>query len=71
MQVIRWQKYTYKLSASFFERYQGCKKFEKKQLVKIFLVEGWSIEDCVTKVVERIVMNFGLLILHKTEVLIL
>jgi len=37
----------------------------------IFLVEGWSIEGHVTKVVEQIVMNVGLLILHKTKVLIL
>jgi len=34
-----------------------------------FLVEGWSIEGRVTKVVEWIVMDFGLLILHKTKVL--
>jgi len=33
--------------------------------------EGWSIEGRITKVVERIVMNVGLLILHKTIVLIL
>jgi len=37
----------------------------------LFLVEGWSIEGRVTKVVEQIVMNVGLLILHKTKVLIL
>jgi len=36
-----------------------------------FLLEGWSIEGCVTKVVERIVVNAGLLILHKTKVLVL
>jgi len=38
---------------------------------KFFLVEGWSIEGRIPKVVEWIVMNVGLLILHKTEVLIL
>jgi len=47
----------------------GCAKI-RKQPVKIFLVEGWSIEGHVTKVVEQIVMDFGLLILHKTKVLI-
>jgi len=38
---------------------------------KKFLVKGWSIEGLVPKVVERIVMNVGLLILHKIKVLIL
>jgi len=47
-------------------------KENKKQLpVKTFLVKGWSIEGRVTKMVERIVINFGLLILHKTKVLIM
>jgi len=32
-----------------------------------FLVEGWNFEGCVTKVVEQILMNVGLLILHKTK----
>ena len=36
-----------------------------------FLVEEWRIEGCVTKVIERILMNVGLLILHKIKVLIL
>jgi len=36
-----------------------------------FLVKGWSIEVHVTKVVQWIVMNVGLLILHKTKVLFL
>jgi len=36
-----------------------------------FLVKGWSIEGCITKVVEQIVMDFGLLILHKTKELII
>jgi len=46
-------------------------KIKKRQPVKIFLVEGWSIKGHVTKVVEWIVMNVGLLILHKTKVLVL
>jgi len=46
-------------------------KKNKKVLVKIFLVEGWSTEGRVTKVVEWIVIDFGLLILHKTKVLIM
>jgi len=46
-------------------------KKETDNQSKKFLVEGWSIESLVTKVVERIVMNVGLLILHKTKVLIL
>jgi len=36
-----------------------------------FIVERWSIEGHITKMAERIVMDFGLLILHKTKVLIL
>jgi len=32
---------------------------------KKFLVKGWSIEGYVPKVVKQIVMNVGLLILHK------
>jgi len=43
-------------------------KIKKIDKVKIFLVKGWSIEGRITKVVEWIVMNFGLLILHKTKV---
>jgi len=42
---------------------------ERKQLVKIFSVKGWSIGGYITKMVEWIVMDFGLLILHKTKVL--
>jgi len=34
----------------------------------LFFVEGWSIEGHLTKLVEWIVMNFGLLIVHKTKV---
>jgi len=50
-----------------------CKNKEnkKQRLVKISLVEGWSIEGRITKVIEWIVMDFGLLILHKTKVLIM
>jgi len=43
---------------------------KKQQPIKIFLVKGCSTEGCVTKMVERIIMDFGLLILHKTKVLI-
>ena len=48
-----------------------CGNNKKPQPVKIFLVEGWSVEGSVTKVIKQIVMDFGLLILHKTKVLIL
>jgi len=44
---------------------------KKTTPVKIFVVEGWSIEGHITKVVEQIVMNVGWLILHKTKVLVL
>jgi len=46
-------------------------KKENDNRSKNFLVEGWSIESRIPKVVEWIVMNVGLLILHKTKVLIL
>jgi len=46
-------------------------EIEEKMKIKIFLVEGWSIEGHIPKAVERIVMNVGLLILHKTKALIL
>jgi len=46
-------------------------KKRKLQPVKIFLVNGWSTEGRVTKMDEQIVMDFGLLILHKTKVLIM
>jgi len=52
----------------------GCakiKKINKQRAVKNYLVEAWSIEGHVTKVVEWIVTDFGLLILHKTKVLIM
>jgi len=71
------QKYICELSALFFENTEVCGVCENKNKtrkwwpVKKFLVEGWSIEIRITKVVERIVMNVGLLILHKTKVLIL
>jgi len=46
-----------------------CKNKNKKMMTgQDFFLEGWSIEGRVTKVVERIVMNVGLLILHKTKV---
>jgi len=49
-----------------------CKnKKENDDQLKKFLVEGWSIEGHVPKVVEQIVINVGLLIVHKTKVLIL
>jgi len=48
-----------------------CENKENDAWSKFFLVKGWSIEGHVPKVVERIVMNVGLLILHKTKVLIL
>jgi len=34
---------------------------------RFYLVKGWGIESYVTKVIEQIVMDFGL-ILHKTKV---
>jgi len=75
MRVIRWQKCTHELSASFLEKYQGTLRLQKKKLKKnddwSTLVERWSIEGCVTKVVEWIVVSVSLLILHKTKVLIL
>jgi len=49
-----------------------CKKIKNNNnRSRCFLVEGWSIEGCVTKVVEQIIMDFGLLILHKSKVLII
>jgi len=54
------------------EARKGCKNKKNKTMTdQFFLVEGWSIEGRITKVVERIVMNVGLLILHKTKVLVL
>jgi len=45
-----------------------CKnKIKNDDWSRRFLAEGWSTEGCVTKEVERIVMDFGLLILHKTK----
>ena len=72
-QVIRWQIFIHELSASFFENVEVAMKIKKKNdyWMKFFLVEGWSINSHVRKVVERIVMDFGLLILHETKVLIL
>ena len=51
-----------------------CENIENKKnddRSRFFLVKRWSIEGRVTKVVEWIVMDFGLLILHKTKVLIM
>jgi len=50
---------------------ENKEKNENDDWSKNFIVEGWSIEAHVPKVVEQIVMNVGLLILHKTKVLIL
>jgi len=53
-------------------RCEGCAKIKKKTTTnQKFLVEGWSIEGSITQVVEQIVINVGLLILHKTKVSIL
>ena len=46
-------------------------KEEKTMNRWIFLVQGWSSNDSIRKVVERILIGFGLLILHKTKLLIL
>jgi len=66
--------YVHELSASFFENTEACgvcKNKENDDWSKIFLVKGWNIESRIPKVAERIIMNIGLLILHKTKVLIL
>jgi len=77
IRVIGRRKYIHELSASFFENTEArgvCENKEKKKTTigqkKFIAVEGWSNEGRVPKVVERIVMNVGLLILHKTKVLI-
>jgi len=70
MQVIRWQN-LYFLKNTKYQAHKGCEKKKNDNQSRLFLVEGWSIEGCITKVVERIVMNVGLLILHKTKVLVL
>jgi len=73
MRVIRWQNYTHKQYALFFENtkvHKGCKNKEKMMTHQdLFFVKGLSNEGHVTKSVEWI--NFGLLILYKTKVLIL
>jgi len=38
-----------------------CENKKNNDRSRFFLVEGWSIEGHVTKVVEWIVMDFGLL----------
>jgi len=50
---------------------EGCenkKKIKNDNWSRFFLVEGWNIKGHVTKVVEWIVMNVGLLTLLKTKV---
>jgi len=42
------------------------KKNKKTTIGQDFFSQRWSIEGCITKVVERIVMNVGSLIPHKT-----
>jgi len=46
-------------------------KLKNNDQSRSFLVEAWSIEGYVIKEVEGIVTDFGLLILHKTKVVIL
>jgi len=46
-------------------------KIKKNDDWSRFFVNGWSTEGRVTKVAEWIVMDFGLLILHKTKLLIM
>jgi len=63
-------------SLHFLKNTKACEGCENKKIIKTMtsqdcLVEGLSIEGCITKVVEWIVMNVGLLILHKTKVLVL
>jgi len=48
-----------------------CKNKKNDDWSRFFLVKAWSTESRVTKLVERIVMDFDLLILHKTKVLIM
>jgi len=59
----------------FFCSYQGTRRFQNKEktttVLRFILVEGLDIEGYVTKVVKQIVMDFGLLILHKTNAIIL
>jgi len=42
----------------------------KKDWSRFILVKKWNIKGSVTRIVEQIVMDFGLLILHKTKVLV-
>jgi len=57
MQVIRCQNYIHKLSALFFASMEGCMKYKMMAGQDFFLVKGWSIEDCATKVAEWIAMD--------------
>jgi len=53
-------------------RYLGvCENKKNDDWSRFCLVDGWSTEGHITKVVEQIVIDFGLLILHKTKVLIM
>jgi len=62
MQVIMQQVYSQNIHFIF----ENTKAHE---VCQDFLVKGQSIEDHVTKVVEWIVIDFGLLILYKTKYL--
>jgi len=49
-----------RLSASFLKNTEASRGLQKNDdQSRFFLVEGWSIEGCLTKVVERIVMHVG------------
>jgi len=51
-------------------RHAGVCENKNDDWSRFFLVEGWSIEGHITKVVVWIVMDFGLLILHSIELLL-
>jgi len=51
-------KYTHELFMKNTKAHEGCKN-KKMTTVQNFLVKGWSIESCITKVIEWIV--------HKTK----
>jgi len=48
-----------------------CKNKKKTTTSQDFLVKGWSVEGHITKVIEQIIADFDLLILHKTSMLLL
>jgi len=70
IQVIRWQNYTHKLSTSLLKilRHMKVAKTKKQMMTSLHF---FSRRMGYNKVVEWIVMDFGLLILHKRKVLIL